>query len=207
MMACTADHLIASPFAVLGSIGVITESPNFYERLQREGIEFNTTTAGKFKRTLTPTKKPTEEDKAKVKEDIEQILVLFKKFVNQNRPKLDIEAVATGETWFGPDAMERKLCDELKTSDDVLLDFLDEGAEIYNVAFKKEGGGIGKLLSPGALADLDQSSLWKLSLAKMLLGSDLGALQLPTGNPATDYKSPTAGQDYYLMSNYSEPYI
>eukprot|EP00962_Isochrysis_galbana_P039003 scaffold13941_cov183-Isochrysis_galbana.AAC.1 len=72
MMACTADRIVASPFAVLGSIGVIAEQPNVYERLKREGIEFNTITAGKFKRTLTPTKKVEMADLKKEKEDIEQ---------------------------------------------------------------------------------------------------------------------------------------
>jgi len=135
MMACTADKIFASPFAVLGSIGVISEQPNLYERLKREGIEFQTVTAGKFKRTLTPFKKPTEEDFNKNKEDIEQVLVLFKNFVAEQRPQVNIEEVATGETWFGPDALKRGLVDELKTVDDVLLDLLEAGAEIFSVTF------------------------------------------------------------------------
>lgn len=137
MMACVADEIVASPFAVLGSIGVISEQPNVYERLQREGIEFQTVTAGKFKRTLTPTKKVTKEDLAKSKKDIEDVLVLFKGFVADNRPSLDIDEVATGETWFGKDALARNLVDKLKTSDDVLLDLLGAGAEIFSVQLKQ----------------------------------------------------------------------
>jgi len=137
MMACVADEIVASPFAVLGSIGVISEQPNVYERLLREGIEFQTVTAGKFKRTLTPTKKVTKEDLAKSKKDIEDVLVLFKDFVAENRPALDIENVATGETWFGKDALSRNLVDKLKTSDDVLLDLLAGGAEIFSVQLKQ----------------------------------------------------------------------
>jgi len=137
MMACVADEIVASPFAVLGSIGVISEQPNVYERLQREGIEFQTVTAGKFKRTLTPTKKVTKEDLAKSKKDIEDVLVLFKDFVGENRPSLDIENVATGETWFGKDALKRNLVDKLKTSDDVLLELLGAGAEIFSVQLKQ----------------------------------------------------------------------
>merc|ERR1719223_2308265 len=101
MMACVADEIVASPFAVLGSIGVISEVPNAYERLQREGIEFQTITAGKFKRTVTPTKKITKEDLAKSTEDIKEIFNLFKGFVASQRPQLDIEDVATADTWFG----------------------------------------------------------------------------------------------------------
>jgi len=198
MMACTADRLVASPFAVLGSIGVITDMPNVYDRLQKEGIEFITTTAGKYKRTLTPTKKPTEEDKAKVKEDIEQILVLFKKFVASERLKLNIEEVATGETWFGPDAKERGLCDELKTSDDVLLEFLDEGAEIYNVTFKKPVEGIQKLLAPQGTSDVN--GLWRLALARLLLGSTDSLSPLPGVGPTGVEipRRPPAGQEYYM---------
>merc|ERR1719247_1707806 len=80
MMACTADEIVASPFSVIGSIGVITEQPNVYERLKKEGVVFSTVTAGKYKRTLTPTKKIDPADQQKLKEDIEQVLNLFKEF-------------------------------------------------------------------------------------------------------------------------------
>lgn len=96
MMCCVADKIVSSPFAVLGSIGVITDIPNVYDRLKKEGIEFQTVTAGKYKRTITPTKKVTKEDFDKTKEDVEGILTLFKQFVHQNRPSLDIDEVATG---------------------------------------------------------------------------------------------------------------
>jgi len=135
MMCCVADKIVASPFAVLGSIGVIGEVPNFYERLKKEGIEFQTVTAGKFKRTLTPTKKITQEDINKQKDDLEGILRLFKAFVKKNRPSLDIDDVATGETWFGEDAMAKGLCDEIKTVDDVLSEYVDIGHNVYDVKY------------------------------------------------------------------------
>lgn len=149
MMACTADRLVASPFAVLGSIGVISEVPNVYERLKKEGIQFETVTAGKFKRTLTPTKKIDPKDVEKSKADIEDVLTLFKAFVAQQRPSLNIDEVATGETWFGADALERGLCDELKTTDDVLLGILAEGAEIYSVKYQPRPSGPAALLAGG----------------------------------------------------------
>ena len=98
MMACWVDRLVASPFAVLGSIGVISEIPNLYERLKKEGIEFQTVTA-EFKRTLNQEIDPKDVEKSKA--DIEDVLVLFKTFV-ASRPGLDIDAVATGETWLAP---------------------------------------------------------------------------------------------------------
>jgi len=140
MMACTGHRIIASPFAVLGSIGVISDQPNVYERLKREGVEFSTVTAGKFKRTLTPTKKTRKEGFEKSKEDVEQILVLFKDFVSANRPSLDIDKVATGETWFGEDALELGLCDELMTKDELILEKIEEGFDAFSVAYDPQGG-------------------------------------------------------------------
>ena len=137
MMACCADRLVASPFAVLGSIGVISEIPNLYERLKKEGIEFQTVTAGAYKRTLTPTKKVTKEDMDKSKQDIKEIFTLFKTFVAGQRPALDIDAVATGETWFGEDALKRRLCDELRTFDDVCLDYYHQGTDVLKVTYAK----------------------------------------------------------------------
>jgi serine protease SohB len=161
MMCCVADHIVASPFAVLGSIGVITDIPNVYERLKREGIEFHTITAGKYKRTLTLTNKATEEDIAKTKEEVEEVMVLFKEFVAQNRPQLNIDEVATGETWFGTDALNRKLCDELKTVDAVIIDYINQGFDVYEVKYSPPPATSSKKLSLfGALSDNDDSSNW-----------------------------------------------
>ena len=137
MMACVGDRIVASPFAVLGSIGVISDIPNVYERLKKEGIEFQTVTAGAYKRTLTPTKKVTKEDMDKSKQDIKEIFTLFKTFVAGQRPALDIDAVATGETWFGEDALKRRLCDELRTFDDVCLDYYHQGTDVLKVTYAK----------------------------------------------------------------------
>jgi len=149
MMCCVADKIVASPFAVLGSIGVISDIPNVYERLKTEGIEFQTVTAGKYKRTLTPTKKVTREDYEKTKQDIEEVFNLFRDFVAKNRPQLDIEKVATGETWFGQDALDRNLCDEIMPVDSVLTDYVDRGYDVFEVEYapplKLPFGG---LLSP-----------------------------------------------------------
>jgi len=186
MMACCADKITASPFAVIGSIGVISEVPNVYQRLDREGIEFLTVTAGKFKRTLTPTKKPTDEDFAKTKADIEQVLVLFKDWVKTQRPSLDIDAVATGETWFGPDALERNLVDELITSDDVLLQKFDEGAEIFSVSYKEpKKSPVGSLLGANAApADALAAMAWQWLLSKAPQSAGMQGLESMQKNTA-----------------------
>jgi len=139
MMACNADYIYASPFAALGSIGVISEVPNVYERLLREGVEFQTVTAGEFKRTLTPTKKVTKEDLKKSEQDISEIYRLFKSFVKENRPNLNMDDVATGEVWFGEDALAKGLCDEVATKDDVLIRFVNDGYDVFSVSFQPDG--------------------------------------------------------------------
>lgn len=114
-----------------------------------DASEFQTVTAGKYKRTLTPTKKVTKEDFQKTKDDIENVLTLFKGFVHENRPSLDIDDVATGETWFGTDALEKGLCDEIKTTDTVLTDFVDANYNVYELKYEapsEQGGALGKLL-------------------------------------------------------------
>lgn len=122
MMACVANHIIAAPFAILGSIGVIAQIPNFNRVLKKHDIEYNQFTAGEFKRTVTMFGENTEEAKAKFREEIEDIHVLFKDFIVQHRPSVDIVKVSTGESWPGTRALERNLIDELKTSDDYLLE-------------------------------------------------------------------------------------
>mmetsp|Transcript_99909 Transcript_99909/g.263931 ORF Transcript_99909/g.263931 Transcript_99909/m.263931 type:complete len:379 (+) Transcript_99909:3-1139(+) len=140
LMACTADRILCSPFAIIGSIGVVQELPIVFERLQKEGITFETTTAGKFKRTLTPFKKPTDEDRAKNKENIEDILNIFKNFVKSSRPSVDIDDVATGDTWLGPRAKDKGLVDDLMTSDALLLSFVKDGCQVFEVGLSKDSG-------------------------------------------------------------------
>ena len=179
MMACCGDRIIASPFAVLGSIGVITDIPNAYERLKQEGIEFQTVTAGDFKRTVTPTKKVTKEDLAKTEADIKEIFALFKRFVKGQRPSLDIEKVATGETWFGQDALDRHLCDELRTFDDVKLDLFEAGAEVLQVSYSPPPSTpLEALLQPAG-----SSSLVELAKAALPVLSSLASLDVKAGQP------------------------
>ena len=121
MMACVADRIVAAPFAIIGSIGVVAQSPNFNRLLKRNDIDIELHTAGEFKRTLTLLGENTEEGREKFREDLNETHVLFKEFVHQNRPSLDIDAVATGEHWFGTQARENGLIDAIGTSDDLLI--------------------------------------------------------------------------------------
>ena len=133
MMACVADKIVAAPFAILGSIGVIAQIPNFNKVLKKHDVEFEQITAGEYKRTLTMFGENTDSGREKFKQDIEQVHHLFREHVLTARPSLNIEKVATGETWFGSDALELGLVDELKTSDDLLL---ETDKQVYKVSFK-----------------------------------------------------------------------
>lgn len=134
MMACVADRIIAAPFAVLGSIGVLAQLPNFHEMLKRHGIAFEQETAGEYKRSITMFGENTEKERAKLREQIEQIHVLFKAFVARHRPSLDLEKVATGEIWYGSDAVDVGLVDEIQTSDDFLLE-ASKRLQLYEVTY------------------------------------------------------------------------
>lgn len=121
MMACVGTQVIAAPFAVIGSIGVVAPMPNVHRLLERHGVDYQDFTAGRYKRTVTVLGPVTDEGKAKLKEQLEETHDLFKGFIHSMRPKLDVEAVATGEHWYGSRAVELGLVDSLSTSDDYLL--------------------------------------------------------------------------------------
>ena len=122
MMACVANKIVAAPFAIVGSIGVVAQIPNFNRLLKRNDIDIELHTAGQYKRTLTLLGENTDEGREKFREDLNETHLLFKSFVHDMRPSLDIDAVATGEHWYGSQAKEKGLVDEIATSDDLLLD-------------------------------------------------------------------------------------
>lgn len=136
LMACVADRIIAAPFAIIGSIGVVAQLPNFNRLMKEKNIDFEMHTAGNHKRTLTMLGENTEEGRAKFRQELEETHGLFKDFVSQNRVDLDIQKVATGEHWYGSQALKLKLIDELQTSDDYLLKADKDDCEIFSVTFK-----------------------------------------------------------------------
>ena len=135
LMACVANKIYAAPFAILGSIGVIAQLPNFNRLLDNYGVDFEQVTAGQYKRNVTMFGKNTDEDREKLKEQLEEIHSLFKSSVNEYRPELNLDKVATGEYWYGKRALELGLIDEIKTSDELLLE-MSKKYEIFSVKLK-----------------------------------------------------------------------
>jgi serine protease SohB len=146
LMASVANRIIAAPFAIIGSIGVLAQLPNFNRFLEERGIDFEQITAGKYKRTLTMFGKNTEADREKTRQDLEEIHLLFKNAVVEHRPALDIEKVATGEYWYGTRAKELGLIDEVGSSDDYLMRRVS-GASIYAISYKGKESLLQKLQS------------------------------------------------------------
>lgn len=134
MMACIGTRILAAPFAILGSIGVVAQMPNFNRLLKKHDVDYEMLTAGEYKRTLTLFGENTEKGREKFQEDLENIHRLFKSFVGQYRPQLDVAAVATGEIWFGNEAVEMALADEITTSDQYISRMVHE-ADVFEVHY------------------------------------------------------------------------
>ncbi len=145
LMACVADRILAAPFAIVGSIGVVAQLPNFHRLLKKHDVDFELLTAGEYKRTLTVFGENTEQGRQKLKQELEDTHGLFKDYIRRFRPGLDVDRVATGEYWLGERALELGLVDDLRTSDDYLLE-RSEQAELLQVRYRRKQS-VGKRLS------------------------------------------------------------
>lgn len=137
MMACVGNTVIAAPFSIIGSIGVLAQIPNFNELLKKHGVEFEQVFSGEYKRTLTMFGENSDKGRKKLQQDLQETHQLFKEFVQILRPSLDIDRVSTGEHWLGSRALELGLVDKLQTSDDFLISSLDD-AELVSLSYFKK---------------------------------------------------------------------
>jgi serine protease SohB len=126
LMACVANKILAAPFAIIGSIGVVAQIPNFHRFLKKNNIDVELLTAGKYKRTLTTLGENTKEGRKKFQDDLEAVQTIFRDHVFMYRDQIDIDKISTGEHWLAKDAVDLGLIDELKTSDDYLYDDIDK---------------------------------------------------------------------------------
>src|SRR5258708_17495661 len=136
MMACVAEQIVAAPFAIIGSIGVVAQVPNLHRLLEKHDVDFLEMTAGEFKRTVSVFGELTEKGRKKFQEELEDTHSLFKEFVRAHRPKLDVERVATGEHWLARRGLELGLVDQLGTSDEYLVGRAAE-SNVYQVTFER----------------------------------------------------------------------
>lgn len=151
LMACVADRIIAAPFAILGSIGVIAQLPNFNRLLKKHDVDYEQFMAGEHKRTVTLFGENTDKGRQKFQEEIEEAHDLFKDFVKTHRAQVDLQQVATGEYWYGTRALDCRLADELRTSDDYLL-AMSAGADLYEVTFTGKKPWLARMLAHASAA-------------------------------------------------------
>lgn len=161
MMACVADRIVAAPFSIIGSIGVVAQIPNFNRLLKRNDIDVELHTAGQYKRTLTLFGENTDEGREKFQEDLDETHLLFKQFVHQMRPTLDIDKVATGEHWYGRQALDLGLIDEVGTSDDLIIRQMDR-FNVLGVHYARRRKMIDRVThSAGSVAERLLLKLWQ----------------------------------------------
>ena len=147
LMACVANRIVAAPFAIIGSIGVVAQIPNFHRWLKKHDIDMELLTAGEYKRTLTLFAENTDKGRKKFKEDLEKIHEKFRDYVLANRQQLDMDKVATGEHWLARDAFDLKLVDSLKTSDEYINDNM-QAFKIFKIAIHSKQTWLAKALKP-----------------------------------------------------------
>ncbi len=157
MMACVANKIVAAPFAIVGSIGVLAQIPNFNRALKKLDVDYEIMTAGEHKASITMFGEITEKGKNKLREELEETHVLFKEFISDHRPQVPINEVATGEVWYGQRALDHQLVDEILTSDDYLMNQRKD-KDIYEVIFVEKQSLQDKLnaaIGHGASASID----------------------------------------------------
>lgn len=135
MMACVANKIIAAPFAIIGSIGVLAQLPNFNKLLKKYDIDIEHHTSGEYKSTLTMLGKNTDKGRQKFIAELEDTHVLFKQFVKSNRPIIDLQKIATGEYWYGTQAIDLQLIDQISTSDNYLIEKCKDH-DVFMVEYK-----------------------------------------------------------------------
>ena len=162
MMACTADKIVAAPFAIVGSVGVVAQVPNFHRLLRKHDVEYKEYTAGEFKRTVSVFGEITAKGEEKFREQLEATHVLFKSFVQKYRPRLDVDKIATGEYWYGEQALGLGLVDAIQTSDEWLLERLDTHLLLHLKMHKKQplteklSGVLGRAVQRGLTATFEE---------------------------------------------------
>lgn len=163
MMACTANKIICAPFGIVGSIGVVAQVPNFHRVLKKYDVDFKEYTAGEYKRTVTMLGEITPKGEEKFKEQLEQTHILFKDFVKTYRPQIDPTVVATGEYWYGKQALSLGLIDSIKTSDDYIMEST-KNCQVIKVKYEKKQPFAEKI--SGILGSAAETAIDKI-IAKM----------------------------------------
>ncbi len=146
MMASAADRIVAAPFAVVGSIGVVAPIPNLHRLLKKNEIDFEEMTAGEWKRSVSVLGEISPAGREHFRGKLEDTHGAFKAHVGRCRPKVDIARVANGDTWLASEAVDLELVDEIATGDELLFR-ARESARLYEVSVEARKNLLQQLLS------------------------------------------------------------
>ena len=161
LMACTANKILAAPFAIVGSIGVVAQVPNLHRLLKKNDIDFEEITAGEFKRSVSLLGEITPAGREHFRGKLDATHVAFKDFVARYRPALKIDEVANGDYWYGSEAIGLGLVDELMASDDYLFR-ARTSARLFSVTSEERKPLLKQLLEGlGFAFDAAVSRLWR----------------------------------------------
>ena len=101
MMACVGDRILAAPFAVLGSIELLAQMPNFHRLLKKKMMSISNSSPLESSSEPSLISENTDKGRRKFESELEETHDLFKEFVSDNRQGIDIEKISTGEIWYG----------------------------------------------------------------------------------------------------------
>ena len=114
-IASPATRIFAEPTTITGSIGVFGMIPYLGKMFENKlGMTFDRVQTNKYAINST-NKKMTEEERAMIQEEVDEIYDLFLSRVSEGRkmPKDKVNFIARGRVWTGTDALKIGLVDEL----------------------------------------------------------------------------------------------
>lgn len=135
MIASQADKLVAAPFAAVGSVGVIIQTLNFHDMLKQYGVQPLVIKAGEAKVPITTYGAVTKKEMELVQEEADKAHKQFQEFTINGRPQLaGSEAeVCNGSVYMGQEAVQLNLVDEIMTSDEYLMQRVQDGDRVLKV--------------------------------------------------------------------------
>lgn len=164
-VAAAADHLVANPGTITGSIGVLMEFPNMEELFKKIGLSAVVLKSGDYKDTGSPLRKMTPKERELLQGFIDNVHQQFVTAVAEGRKMSEesVRAIADGRILSGEQAQKLGLLDSLGNMEDAIV-------------IAAELGGIKG--EPSVV----YAEKKKFSILELILGSKLaGALDRITG--------------------------
>ncbi len=125
LMALPADRILAGPFAIVGSVGVVAGIPNVKRLLEEKGVSYRLFVAGDKKRVVHFADDDGPEVREYMDEKLAGIHTQFLQAVEKHRgDRVKLDEVRSGDHWSAEESVEKGLglVDELQTSAEYLLE-------------------------------------------------------------------------------------